>query len=64
MEVLNRQGEVKNSVGNGEAKELVCTTHGHELRQGNAGGRRGTGQRGIRGEKKLDNCNSIINKLH
>ena len=28
----NRQGEVKNSIGNGEAKELICTTHGHELR--------------------------------
>ena len=24
--------EVKNSVGNGEAKELICTTHGRELR--------------------------------
>ena len=23
----NRQVEVKNSIGNGEAKELVCTTH-------------------------------------
>ena len=22
----NRQGEVKNSIGNGEAKELICTT--------------------------------------
>ena len=27
-------GEVKNSTGNGEAKELTCTTHGHELRWG------------------------------
>ena len=25
-------GEVKNSIGNGEAKEHICTTHGHELR--------------------------------
>ena len=24
--------EVKNSIGNGEAKELICMTHGHELR--------------------------------
>ena len=24
--------EVKNSVGKGEAKELICTTHGHERR--------------------------------
>ena len=28
--VENRQGEVKNSIGNIEAKELICTTHGHE----------------------------------
>ena len=34
----NRQGEVKNSMGNEEAKELICMTHGHELRWGNAGG--------------------------
>ena len=27
-------GEVKNSIGNGEAKELLCTNHGHELRDG------------------------------
>ena len=33
------QGEVKNSMVNGEAKEFICTTHGHELRGGNAGGR-------------------------
>ena len=30
-QVENRQGEVKNSMGNGEAKELICTIHGHEL---------------------------------
>ena len=24
--------EVKNSIGNVEAKELTCTTHGHELK--------------------------------
>ena len=30
----NRQGEVKNSIGNGEAKELIFTIHGHELRGG------------------------------
>ena len=28
----NRQGDVKNSIGNGEAEELTCMTHGHELR--------------------------------
>ena len=34
-------------MGNGEVKELICTTHGHELRVGNAGGR------GIRRRKKM-----------
>ena len=24
-------GEVKNSIGNVEAKQLICMTHGHEL---------------------------------
>ena len=31
-QVQNRQGKVKNSIGNGEVKELICRTHGHELR--------------------------------
>ena len=31
-QVQNRHGDVKNSIGNGEAKELTCMTHGHELR--------------------------------
>ena len=31
-QVENRQGEVKNSIGNVEAKELICMTHGQELR--------------------------------
>ena len=35
----NRQGEGKNSVGNIEAKELICMTHGHELKGGNKGGK-------------------------
>ena len=34
-----RQGEVKNSIGNREAKELICTTHGCELREEKTGGR-------------------------
>ena len=46
-------------MGNGEATELIFMTHRHELRGGNAGGRRGTGQSGIKGRKKWDNCNSI-----
>ena len=37
-------------MGNGEAKELICTTHGHELRaEGNAGDGGGGGDAG-RGE--------------
>ena len=31
-QVQNRQGEAKNSIGNGEAKELIYTIHGYELR--------------------------------
>ena len=54
QQVQNRHGEVKNSVGNGEAKELICTTHGHQLRRG--GHAEGWGvarQRGRKGRKKL-----------
>ena len=40
-------------MGNGEAKELMCMTHGHELRGGNAGGRAGRGQREINGREKM-----------
>ena len=38
-------------MGNGEAKELLCMTHGHELRLGNAGGRGVQGGGEKRGEK-------------
>ena len=42
-QVQNRQGEVKNGIGNREVKELLCTAHGYELRRecwrvGGAGG--------------------------
>ena len=60
----NRHGDVKNSIGNGESKELIYMTHGHELKWGNACGREGAGWRGIMGRKKWDNCNSIINKIY
>ena len=33
-QVQNRQGEIKNNIGNVEAKELICMTHGHELKGG------------------------------
>ena len=36
--VQNRQAEVKNSMGDGEAKELIYMTHGHELKVGNVQG--------------------------
>ena len=49
--INGRQGEVKNSIGNGEAKELIYTTHGHELRAVIAGGKYGTRWRGIKEEK-------------
>ena len=39
-------------------------THGHELKGGNAGGRGDAGWRGIKGRKKWDSCNSIINKIY
>ena len=51
--VQNRQREVKYSIGNGEAKEFICKTYGHELRWGNIGGRGGAGLRGIKGSKKM-----------
>ena len=57
-------GEVKNSIGNVEAKEVICTTHGHKLSGGDAGGWRGTGRRKIKGRKKWDNRNSMINKIY
>ena len=58
-----RQGDVKNGIRNGEAKEPICMTHGHELRQGYARGR-GAGWRGRKGRKKGDNFNSIINRIY
>ena len=33
------QGEGKNNIGNGEAKELTYMSHGHELKWEGAGGR-------------------------
>ena len=38
-------------MGNREAKELTCMTHGHELRWGDAAGRRGRAEGNI-GEEK------------
>ena len=44
-------------------KNLLYMTHGPELRWENDGGG-GTRQRGIKGRKKWDNSNSIINKIY
>ena len=46
-------GEVKNSIGNGETKELICTTHGHELREWEYWGKGGTGWGGDNGKKNM-----------
>ena len=59
----NRQGEGKNSIGNVEAKELICMTHGHELKGGNVDRRGGARYSGVKGGK-WGNCNSIINKIY
>ena len=63
-QVQNRQGKVNNSRGYGEAKRLICTTHGHELRWGNAGGSAVQGRDESRRGKIWDKCNSIINKIY
>ena len=62
-QVQNRQGDVKNHVGNGEAKELTCTTHRPKVRRWIAGGNGDTELRGAEG-KHWDNYDSIINKIH
>ena len=59
-QLQNRQGDIKNSIGNGEAKEPTCTTHGHELGEGLLEGMRVPG-RGRQCGKNWDNYNSIIN---
>ena len=63
-QVQNRQGEIKNSIGNGEVKELKCMTHGHELSWRECQWEEGEGWKGIKGTKKWDNCNKIINKIY
>ena len=50
----NRQGEVKNSIGNGEARGLRYTTRGRELRgRGNAGAGDNEGRRSIKRRQRL-----------
>ena len=55
---IDTQKETKNSIGNGEVKELICTTHGHDLRgRGNAG-ESGVQDRG--GERGVKNGTTVI----
>ena len=63
--VQNRQGDIKNSIGNGEAKEVMCMTLGHELRRGllEGMGLLGRVEEGAKGEN-WDKCNNIINKIY
>ena len=50
-------------MGNREAKELTCTTHGYGAGMAGAlGVCRAEG--GQRGGKKWENCNSIISKIY
>ena len=55
------RGMLKNSIGNGDAKELTCKTHGHELREGLL---ERMGVLGGAGGGHWDNSNSIINKIN
>ena len=65
LQIENRLGEVKNSIGNGEAKEYICMTHGHALRRvGEGQWEVGCRAEGNKREKKWDNYNSIINKIY
>ena len=48
----NREGEGKSSMGNEEAKELICMTRGHELKWGSLVGG-GCRAEGNKGEKKM-----------
>ena len=54
QQLQNRQGEVKSSIGNGEAKELICITCGHELRGWDCWKNGDTGQRCIKEGKKME----------
>ena len=48
MSSINGRYRIGRGRLNGEAKELLYMTHGHELRWGNDGGRRSTGWREIK----------------
>ena len=47
------RADVKNSIGNGEAKEFICTSHRHELRRGTMLGWGGCREKGDKEEKNI-----------
>ena len=49
-QLQNRQGEVNNSIGNGEAREVICKPMDMN-KGGDAGGNGDTGQRETKGRK-------------
>ena len=50
-------------MGNVEAKELICTTHGRELRRGGGGDAGGGCKAEGNKEEEKWNCISIIDKI-
>ena len=60
--VSTKQEDVKNSIGNGVAKELIYMTHGHELKQGQGlpEGMVGTGWMIVKGEKLVQLYQHIL----
>ena len=59
----NKIDRERNSIGNGEAKELTCTTHGFEVRGELLEGRMYWAE-GDKGAGNWDNCNIIISKIY
>ena len=57
-------GRDKNGIGNRGLKELIFTTHGHELRWGRCWRVGEAGEREDKGRKNWENCNTIINKKY
>ena len=60
-ELQNHHGDVKYSIGNGIAKELIYMTHAYEQWFGDCL-REGGGEGDI-GGANWDNCNGIVNKI-
>ena len=61
-QLQNSHGDIKNSVGNGAAKELTHMTHEHEQICRDCLRDEGCCVEGVKGENQA-NCNSIINEI-